>query len=134
MHFPIVATLIILSLLVISPSIVFAAPSVIDPSLKVETVFEGLNTPSNMAFLDKDTILVLEKNTGIVDRVVNGSILSEPLLDVNVSNALERGLLGVAVAKSDKNITHVFLYFTESKSEDAGDECDTPTHCKSGND
>jgi glucose/arabinose dehydrogenase len=134
MHLPLVPTLTLLSLLVISPSIVFAAPSVIDPSLKVETVFEGLNTPSNMAFLDKDTILVLEKNTGIVDRVVNGSILSEPLLDVNVSNALERGLLGVAIAKSDKNITRVFLYFTESKSEDGKDECNTPTHCKVGND
>src|ERR671921_159521 len=122
MHFPIVATLIILSLLVVSPSIVFAAPSVIDPSLKVETVFEGIKTPSNMVVLGKDTILVLEKNTGIVDRVVNGSMLSEPLLDVNVSNALERGLLGIDVAKGDKNTTRVFLYFTESKSEDGGDE------------
>ena len=122
MHFPLVPTLTILSLLVISPSIVFAVPSVIDPSLKVETVFEGIKTPSNMVFLGKDTILVLEKNTGIVDRVVNGSIFSEPLLDVNVSNAFERGLLGVDVAKSDKNITRVFLYFTESKSEDGGDK------------
>ena len=134
MHFPLVASLTLLSLLVISPSIVFAVPSVIDPSLKVETVFEGIKTPSNMEFLGKDTILVLEKNTGIVDRIVNGAIFSEPLLDVNVSSALERGLLGVAVAKSDKNITHVFLYYTESKSADGGDGCDTPTHCKPGND
>jgi glucose/arabinose dehydrogenase len=134
MHSPFVPTLTILSLLVISPSIVFAVPSVIDPSLKVETVFEGIKSPSNMVFLGKDTILVLEKNTGIVDRVANGSIFSEPLLDVNMSNALERGLLGTAVAKSDKNVTHVFLYFTESKSEDGGDECDTHTLCKPGND
>ena len=134
MHFPPVASLTLLSLLIISPSTVFAVPSVIDPSLKVETVFEGIKTPSNMEFLGNDTILVLEKNTGIVDRIVNGAMFSEPLLDVNVSSALERGLLGVAVAKSDKNITHVFLYFTESKSEDGGDECETPTHCKDGND
>ena len=134
MRFPFAPTLTVLILLIFLPSIVFAAPSVVDPSLKVETVFEGIKTPSNMAFLGKDTILVLEQNTGIVDRVVNGAIFSEPLLDVNVSNALERGLLGVAVAKSDKNITHVFLYYTESKSEDGEDDCDTPTHCKSGND
>ncbi len=134
MHFPFVTSVPLLSLLIISPSIVFAVPSVTDPSLKVETVFEGIRTPSNMEFLGKDTILVLEKNTGIVDRIVNGAIFSEPLLDVNVSNALERGLLGVAVAKSDKNTTHVFLYYTESKSEDGGDECDTPTYCKPGND
>lgn len=134
MRFAFAPTLTVLILLIFLPSIVFAAPSVVDPSLKVETVFEGIKTPSNMAFLGKDTILVLEQNTGIVDRVVNGTIFSEPLLDVNVSNALERGLLGVAVAKSDKNITHVFLYYTESKSEDGEDDCDTPTHCKSGND
>jgi aldose sugar dehydrogenase len=134
MHFPLVASLTLLSLLIISPSTVFAVPSVIDPSLKVETVFEGIKTPSNMEFLGNDTILVLEKNTGIVDRIVNGAMFSEPLLDVNVSSALERGLLGVAVAQSDKNITHVFLYYTESKSADNGDGCDTPTHCKPGND
>jgi glucose/arabinose dehydrogenase len=134
MRFAFAPTLTVLILLIFLPSIVFAAPSVVDPSLKVETVFEGIKTPSNMAFLGKDTILVLEQNTGIVDRVVNGTIFSEPLLDVNVSNAVERGLLGVAVAKSDKNITHVFLYYTESKSEDGEDDCDTPTHCKSGND
>lgn len=134
MHFHFAQSLTLLSLLIVSPSVVFAVPSVIDPSLKVETVFEGIKTPSNMAFLGKDTILVLEQNTGIVDRVVNGAIFSEPLLDVNVSNALERGLLGVAVAKSDKNVTHVFLYYTESKSEDGEDDCDTASHCKSGND
>ena len=134
MHFHFAQSLTLLSLLIVSPSVVFAVPSVIDPSLKVETVFEGIKTPSNMAFLGKDTILVLEQKTGIVDRVVNGAIFSEPLLDVNVSNALERGLLGVAVAKSDKNVTHVFLYYTESKSEDGEDDCDTSTHCKSGND
>ena len=134
MHFPLVPSLTLLSLLIISPSVVFAVPYVIDPSLKVETVFEGIKTPSNMEFLGKDTILVLEKNTGFVDRIVNGAMFSEPLLDVNVSSALERGLLGVAVAHSDKNITHVFLYYTESKSADDGDGCDTPTHCKPGND
>jgi len=130
----IVLSSVFFCLLFVLPIYTLAKPSVIDSSLKAETVFEGLNTPSNMAFLDKDTILVLEKNTGIVDRIANGSIFSEPLLDVNVSNALERGLLGVGVAKSDKNVTHVFLYYTESKSKDGGDECDVPTHCKPGND
>lgn len=128
------------SLLIISSSAIhaFAVPTVIDHNLKVETVFEGLNTPSNMAFLGLNDILVLEKNSGKVNRIVNGSVYSQPLLDVNVSNALERGLLGVAVDKSEdgnnnSTPTRVFLYYTESKAGDGGDVCDTPTHCKPGN-
>ena len=129
------------SLLIISSYAIhaFAVPTVFDPNLKVEAVFEGLNTPTNIAFLGVNDILVLEENSGMVDRIVNGNVYSKPLLDVNVSNALERGLLGVAVDKSDhgnnkSSPTRVFLYYTESKAGDGGDECDTPTRCKPGND
>ena len=66
-----------------------------------------------MAFLGPNDILVLEKNEGLVKRVVNGNVLSIPLLDVNVSNNIERGMLGIAVKKSHGNI-FAFLYFTES--------------------
>jgi aldose sugar dehydrogenase len=74
-------------------------PRVNDPNLKVEKVFEGLRFPTKMAFLGPNDILVLEKDDGTVQRIVNGQILSEPVLDVNVANKFERGLLGIAVAK-----------------------------------
>jgi glucose/arabinose dehydrogenase len=52
-------------------------------------------------------------------------VLPEPLLDVNVSKHSERGMLGIAVGnKKNENIegrnatTDVFLFFTESISED----------------
>ena len=51
-----------------------------------------------MAFLAPNDILVLEKNTGKVDRIVNGRLLPNPVLDVAVANYIERGLLGIAVA------------------------------------
>jgi hypothetical protein len=90
-----------------------AEPIIDDPNLKVEIVFEGIGFPTSMAFVDQDDILVLEKNNGIVRRIVNGVSLSEPLLDVNVSNANERGMLGIAVAKNyDENTTNVFFYYT----------------------
>ena len=66
-----------------------------------------------MVFLGPNDILVLEKNEGLVKRIVNGNVLSIPLLDVNVSNNIERGMLGIAVKKSHGNI-FAFLYFTES--------------------
>jgi aldose sugar dehydrogenase len=56
-----------------------------------------------MAFLGPNDILVLEKDNGTVQRIVNGQMLSEPVLDVNVANKFERGLLGIAVAKHNDN-------------------------------
>jgi glucose/arabinose dehydrogenase len=111
-----------------------AEPIINDPNLKAEIVYKGIDFPTSMAFLNSDEILVLEKNNGIVRRIVNGMSLSEPLLDVNVANANERGLLGIAVAKNDGNTTIVFLYYTESKEMDGNDDCPTPTDCKKGND
>jgi aldose sugar dehydrogenase len=111
-----------------------AEPIINDPNLKAEIVYKGIDFPTSMAFLNSDEILVLEKNNGVVRRIVNGMSLSEPLLDVNVANANERGLLGIAVAKNDENTTNVFLYYTESKERDGNDDCPTPTDCKKGND
>jgi len=71
-----------------------------------------------MAFLGPNDILVLEKNNGTVQRIVNGHILEQPLLDVNVNEHDERGMLGIAVAKHGST-TYVFLYYTEAK-EDGG--------------
>src|SRR5918999_5628454 len=60
-------------------------PSIKDPSLKVETVATGLVLPTTMAFIGPNDILVLEKSKGTVERIVNGQMLAEPLLQVNVS-------------------------------------------------
>ena len=111
-----------------------AEPITNDHNLKAEIVYKGIDFPTSMAFLNSDDILVLEKNNGIVRRIINGMSLSEPLLDVNVANANERGLLGIAVAKNDENTTNIFLYYTESKERDGNDECPTSTDCKKGND
>ncbi|MFL6376186.1 MAG: PQQ-dependent sugar dehydrogenase [Nitrososphaeraceae archaeon] len=78
-------------------------PTVNDPNLKVEKVFEGLRFPTKMAFLGPNDILVLEKDNGTVQRIVNGKMLPEPILDVNVANKYERGMLGIAVAKHNNN-------------------------------
>jgi aldose sugar dehydrogenase len=90
-------------------------PIVRDPNLKIETVATGLALPTTMAFAGPDDILVLEKNKGTVQRIINGQMLDEPLLRVNVSSEVERGMLGIALSK-DKQTgkSHVFLHFIES--------------------
>jgi glucose/arabinose dehydrogenase len=94
-----------------------------DTKLKVEVVFKGIKFPTSMAFLGPNDILVLEKNNGTVQRIVNGVMLKKPLLDVNVASKYERGMLGIAVAPKHENNkpTYVFLYFTESKTNDSDD-------------
>jgi aldose sugar dehydrogenase len=82
----------------------------------VETVAEGIRFPTSMAFLAKDDILVLEKNNGTIKRIIDGQVQSEPLLDLDVANQGERGILGIATAKNDNGSTYVFLYLTESRS------------------
>ena len=74
-------------------------PMLSDSSLKVEVVANGIDNPTGMAFLGPDDILVLERTNGIVQRIVNGEMLKQPMLDVNVNSKDERGLLGIAVSK-----------------------------------
>jgi glucose/arabinose dehydrogenase/plastocyanin len=98
-------------------------PIINDPKLKLQTIFKGIAFPTSMAFLGPNDILVLEKNNGTVQRIVNGVMLKKPLLDVNVATRSERGMLGIAVAPKHENNkpTYVFLYFTESKTKDGED-------------
>jgi len=93
---------------------VLAQPMVVkDPNLKVELFAQGLKSPTSMAFLGPNDILVLEKDTGTVQRIVNGKMLPEPILQVPVSTTSERGMLGIAIAKHTNGPTYVFLYYTK---------------------
>jgi aldose sugar dehydrogenase len=74
-------------------------------------------------------------------RIVNGTLLSEPLLDVNVAAQAHRGMLGIAVVtlhppqptsskhenvvnshnSSTTTSAYVFLYYTEAATKDGDD-------------
>ena len=56
----------------------------------------GLNQPIAMAFLGRNDMLVLEKASGQVKRVVDGQV-RDVVLDLAVNSASERGLLGIAL-------------------------------------
>jgi Glucose / Sorbosone dehydrogenase len=89
--------------------IVYAQPSISDTALNVEAAVEGLPSPTSMAFLNDNNILVLEKE-GSVRLVSNGVLQEEPVLQVPVNTERERGLLGIAVGEDNNT---VFLYYTE---------------------
>jgi glucose/arabinose dehydrogenase len=110
-------------------------PLINDPSLDVQVVNSGFGFPTGMAFLGQDDILVLEKDEGTVRRIKDGQMLSEPVLNVNVSTEVERGLLGIAIEgntfkdsikgaisdnnNNNNNKTYVYLYYTESSQNGA---------------
>ena len=106
-----------------------------DPKLSVEIFATGLKQPTNMAFLDSGDVLVLEKQNGTIRKIVNGSVLSEPLLDINVATVDTRGMLGLAVTKNEtRNVEYVFSYFTEAGYGlgDGEDKCKKAANCLDG--
>jgi glucose/arabinose dehydrogenase len=83
----------------------------LNPALAVRTVVSGLNVPIGLAFLAANDLLVLEKDTGRVLRVVNGAVAGT-VLDLGVNRNSERGLLGIALHPDFPEDPGVYLYWT----------------------
>jgi glucose/arabinose dehydrogenase len=111
-------------------------PIILDPNLKAEVVYQGLRYPTSMAFLGPNDILVTEKDAGTVQRILNGTELRQPLLNVSVATFAHRGMLGIAAAPSlnisnltnqenpnshHYNTTYIFLYFTKAQTHTSDD-------------
>jgi aldose sugar dehydrogenase len=120
--------LVFLFLLLLSPTLFCSAsyssegPSLSSKKLVAEKVVGGLETPTGIAFIGENDILAVEKNSGKVLRILNGEVLPEPLIDVNVANEVERGLLGISVANNSANSKlYVFLFYTEAQERDGSE-------------
>jgi glucose/arabinose dehydrogenase len=92
-----------------------------DPGLMAELIVENLDYPTAMGLLGPNDILVLEKETGVVRRVIDGNMQNESLLDLNLSGKGESGLVGIAIDKRGHNqtgneSTRIFMYVSESKN------------------
>ena len=103
--------ILILALVLIGTLPAFGDPILKDNDLAAKKLVQGLSQPTTMAFVGDD-ILVLQKNNGKVRLIRDGMLQEKPVLDVNVSNDSERGLLGITTAGST-----VYLYFTESTTD-----------------
>ena len=110
---PSVILSVILFLHISSPA--FGQPSISEPSLTAELVLDGLLSPTSIAFLNENNILLLEKE-GRVRLISNGQLQPQPVLQlVGVESNNERGLLGIEVMDNK-----VFLYLTESGAQVEG--------------
>jgi glucose/arabinose dehydrogenase len=79
--------------------------------LGVRPVTTGLVTPITLAFIGPNNFLLLEKNTGRVQRVVNGAVQGT-VLDLGVNFASERGLLGIALHPDFPADPGVYLFWS----------------------
>jgi len=95
-------------------------PTIANAGLKAEVVAQGLELPTRMAFLGPNDILVLEKEKGTVQRIVDGQVSQQPLLDVSVATQIERCMCGIAISKSEPGYIYVLLYYTEAEGQDGG--------------
>ncbi len=83
-----------------------------DSNLIVEEYVSGLNLPVMIDFIDEH-MLVVEKNEGTVKIIKDGILISEPILQLEVSNTSEEGLLGILVQNND-----VFVHHTTRSVDD----------------
>jgi len=106
---------VIISFHISSPAPALAQPSVSESNLTAELVLDGLSSPTSIAFLDENNILLLEKE-GSVRLISNGQLQPQPVLQLaGVESNNERGLLGIEVM-DDK----AFLYVSESGAQVGG--------------
>src|SRR5256712_10135181 len=115
----IVALMIVSTLVIAFPARPASAqgtgPEMLDSRLDVRTLVSGLSQPTSFAFIGENDLLVLEKASGKVLRVMNGAIHST-VLDPAVNSASERGLLGIALHPNFPKHPWVYLYWTESST------------------
>jgi aldose sugar dehydrogenase len=93
---------------------------VLDPNLQVSVAVTGLSQPIGVIFLPaaSNTIdmLVIEKASGLVRRVINGVIQPTPALDLAVNSNSERGLLSIVLHPNFPTTPDVFVRWTESST------------------
>lgn len=87
-------------------------PDVRSEGFVSEEFVTGLKLPTKMTFVGDD-ILILEKIGTVRQILSNGTLISEPILEIEVATANESGMIGI-ISKDD----FVFLYYTEPEGEE----------------
>ena len=83
-------------------------PEILIDGYKIEKYVTDLHVPIAIDFIDSD-MFVLQKNDGIIYLIQNDKLKKQPILDLEVSNYGEQGLLGITTT-NDK----IYLFFTEA--------------------
>jgi glucose/arabinose dehydrogenase len=88
----------------------------LDPNLEASVFLTGLSQPMGVIFLAQNDMLVLEKASGKVQRVIDGVIQPTPVLDLAVNSNSERGLLSMALDPQFAANHSVYIRWTQSST------------------
>ena len=83
-------------------------PEILAEGYKIEKFITGLNVPITLDFINND-ILVLQKNDGQVRLIQNNILQEQYVLDLEVSNYGEQGLLGITIIDNE-----IYLFVSEA--------------------
>ena len=116
-----VVIIFVLMLMAACPSRVSAQPSLSDPNLQVTVAASGFTQPIGVVFLPtvppgSNDMLVLEKASGQIKRVINGVVQATPALDLPVNSASERGLLSMVLHPDFPTNPSAYVRWTQSAS------------------
>ncbi|HET6589824.1 MAG TPA: PQQ-dependent sugar dehydrogenase [Candidatus Nitrosocosmicus sp.] len=93
-------------------------PNVNDPSLKIDLVADGLQSPTSMAFLTNNSLLITQKEGTLSILDLKNPATIEPILELsNVNSKNERGLLGITIDNNKSGESSIFLYVTETRTQ-----------------
>jgi glucose/arabinose dehydrogenase len=81
---------------------------------RIEPVARGLDDPSALAAAPDGRIFILERLTGEVLVFENGELASTPLLQLDVAQGEQEGLLGIALDPDFGANGHMYLYYTQA--------------------
>ena len=90
--------------------------TMLDTNLEATVFLTGLSQPMGVVFLGTNDMLVLEKASGLVRRVIGGVIQPTPALYLPVNSNSERGLLSLALHPNFPATPQVFIRWTESST------------------
>jgi glucose/arabinose dehydrogenase len=87
------------------------APANLPPGFTESIVANNLSDPTSMEIAPDGRIFVTEQG-GRLRVIQNGTLLSQPFLNLNVNSSGERGLLGVAFDPNFASNHFVYVYYT----------------------
>jgi len=107
-----------------APSVAPISEPLSTSNVKLTKLTEGFDFSVKMTLLPDGSFLVTEKNTGFVRRVSPTFHLQhEPVIDIAVNHASERGLLGIAAHPEFSRNGYVYIFYVAS---DSGRDTDHP--------
>lgn len=111
-----ISFLLAAALVVSLPSPAQALP----PGFGVETVANGLQRPTDMAFASNGTIYVAEM-AGRIRTITNGNVAAQPFIDMTpqVNLSSNRGLLGMALHPDFPNTPYIYVSYAYDPPETA---------------